>query len=160
MTPSSASAHVTGLLGLPQPVPGAISLWESLAVLESGTEWRVRFDATTRLTTVLDEKGEPLGWTKQAPGRIRQVVLPGGVKPPVCFEDKFLRRRVWIGDTEFKPVMMLEGRRRVFGDDRIRLEHRDFANEVRFRCAPELLVPGVLVAFEVYARGSGNFHRQ
>lgn len=160
MSPDSASAHVTGLLGLPQPVPGAISLWESRAVLESGAAWRVHYNTLTRLATVLDENGEPLGWTEQAARGIRQVVLPGGVKPQVFFEDKFFGRRIWIGDTAHKAVMMLEGRRRVFGDDRIRLEHRDFANEVRFRCAPELLVPGVLVAFEVYARGSGNFHRQ
>ena len=69
-------------------------------------------------------------------------------------EDTLFSRVVWLEETRYKAVMMLEGRKRVFGNDRLRLEHRDFTSEVRFRCAPELLVAGIIVAFEVY--GAGN----
>jgi hypothetical protein len=147
-SPSPASGH----LGLPAPCPGAISRWESRAVLDNESEWRVVYDAKTKLATVFNDAGETIGWTKAEPGRIRQVLLPGEVKPPVRFEDRWLGRRVWIGDTAYKPVMSLEGRKRVFGNDLIRLEHRDFASEVRFVAAPDLLVAAALVAFEVYAR--------
>jgi hypothetical protein len=147
--PSSAAS---GHLGLPAPVSGAISRWESRAVLENEEEWRVVYDAKTKLATVFNDAGETIGWTEGAGKGIRQVVLPGEVKPPVYFEDRWLGRRVWIDGVNLKPVMSLEGRKRVFGNDRIRLEHRDFASEVRFVAAPDLLVAAALVAFEVYAR--------
>ena len=149
---STEKPTVSGLLGLPEYVPGELSRAASPVIFDSALEWRVVGDVRTRLATVYDEKGEPLGWTEKAARGIRQVVLPGGVKPPVFFEDKIFSRRVWMGETAFKPVMMLEGRMRVWGDDRIRLEHRDFKSEVRFRCDPGMVVPAVLVAFEVYAR--------
>lgn len=121
-------------------------------MLDNELEWRVVYDAKTKLAMVFNESGETIGWTKQEPGRIRQVVLPGEVHPPVSFEDRWLGRWVWIDGVKFKPVMNLEGRMRVFGNERIRLEHRDFASEVRFIATPELLVAAALVAFEVYAR--------
>jgi hypothetical protein len=61
---------------------------------------------------------------------------------------------VWIDNTKHKAVMMLEGRKRVFGNERLSLEHRDFKSEVRFRCAPGLEVAAVIVAFEVYCTGN------
>jgi len=149
---SSQTSPDGGLLGLPVPVPGAISRWESRAVLDNEEEWRVVYDAKTRLATVLNAAGDVRGWTEAAGKGMRQVVLSGDRKPPVWFQDRWLSRRVWIGDEAFKPVMTLAGRKRVFGNDRIRLEHRDFASEVRFRAAPDLLVAAALVAFEVYAR--------
>lgn len=148
--PSTSPA--SGHLGLPEPCPGAISRWESRAVLDNESEWRVVFDAKTKLATVFNDAGETIGWTEKAGKGIRQVVLPGDHRPPVRFEDRWLGRRVWLGDTAYKPVMSLEGRKRAFGNDLIRLEHRDFASEVRFVAAPELLVAAALVAFEVYAR--------
>ena len=86
--------------------------------------------------------------------RIRQVVLPGNVRPPVFIEDKLFSRVVWLEEARYKAVMMLEGRKRVFGNDRLRVEHRDFTNEVRFTCVPELLVPALIVAFEIYCAGN------
>ena len=145
---------VSGLLGLPRSVPGTVSLFEADAVLDSGVSWRVSWDPRTRLAKVFDENGEALGWTEQTAKRQRQVVMANGDRPPVYMEDKLFSRAVWLEGVRFKAVMMLEGRKRVFGNDRLKLEHRDFTNEVRFRCAPELLVAAVIVAFEVY--GAGN----
>ncbi len=121
-------------------------------MLDDETEWRVVYDTKTKLATVFNAAGDAIGWTETAEKGIRQVVLPDNRRPPVFFQDRWLGRRVWIGDNAYRPVMSLDGRKRVFGDDRIRLEHRDFASEVRFRAVPELLVPAALVAFEVYAR--------
>ena len=154
MQPEKSTPLVSGLLSLPHSVPGAVARFEAEAVLDSGQTWRVTWDSRTRLAHVFDEKGESQGWTERTEKRIRQVVLPGGVRPAVFFEDKLFSRFVWLEETRYKSVMMLEGRKRVFGSDRLRLEHRDFTSEVRFRCVPELLVPAIIVAFEVY--GAGN----
>ncbi len=149
---------LSGLLGLPKAVPGMVSRFESEAVLDSGQTWRVVWDSRTKLASVFDENGQMQGWSEQSGKRRRQVVMPGDVRPPVCFEDTFFSRRVWLDGVAYKAVMMLEGRKRVFGTDRLRLEHRDFTSEVRFRCAPELLIPALIVAFEIYC--AGNCHEQ
>lgn len=154
VAPGGSEPVVSGTLGLPQPVQGAIGRYEAAATLDSGVTWRVTWDTRTRLAHVFDEKGEPLGWTEPTGKRTRQVVLANGVRPPVCIEDKWLGRLVWLDGSRCKAVMMLEGRKRVFGTDRLRLEHRDFTSEVRFRCAPELLVAAIIVAFEVYCAGN------
>ena len=154
MARDGAEPLVSGKLGLPESVPGTVSRFEAAAVFDSGVTWKVTWDCRTRLAHVFDEKGEPLGWTEQTAKHIRQIALPGGVRLPVCIEDKLFSRRVWIDATSHKAVMMLEGRKRVFGNARLRLEHRDFTSEVRFRCAPGLMVAAVIVAFEVY--GAGN----
>jgi len=160
MSGESSSSHASGTLSLPQFTAGAMHHMDCKVELDDGRTWSVQADTRTRLGTVLDESGQALGWTETGGKGTRQVVLPGGVQAPVFFQDKLFSRLVWIGDTSFKAVMMLEGPKRVFGDDRIRLEHRDFHSEVRFLCLPELLVPAVLVAFEVYARPSiGNSRR-
>ncbi len=145
---------VSGLLSLPRSVPGTVSLFEADAVLDSGATWRVSWDPRTRLAKVFDEKGEALGWTERTAKRQRQVVMANGDRPPVSFEDKLFSRIVWLEGVSCKPVMMLEGSKRIFGNNRLKLEHRDFTNEARFHCAPELLVAAVIVAFEVY--GAGN----
>jgi hypothetical protein len=148
---AEVSHSISGHISLPQPVPGTLGHVESRVKLDDEREWRVVHDSTTGLATVFDENGSALGWTVEAGKGIRQVVLPGGAEPPVFFEDRLFKHRVWIGDTALKPVMMLEGRKRVFGDDRIRVEHRDFTNEARFQCAPEFLIAGIIVAQEIYS---------
>ena len=149
---------LSGLLGLPKTVPGMVSRFESEAVLDSGQTWRVVWDSRTKLANVFDGNGGMQGWTEQSGKRLRQVVMPGDVRPPVCFEDALFSHRVLLEGVAYKAVMMLEGRKRVFGSDRLRLEHRDFTSEVRFRCVPELLVAALLVAFEIYC--AGNCHEQ
>jgi hypothetical protein len=150
------STHIGGMIGLPGLSPGTIHRMECPVTLDDERVWRVVLDMAERLVTVFDEKGEAVGWTEWSGKGVRQVVLPGEVRPPVFFQDKLFSRLVWIGDTSFKAVMMLEGRKRVFGDDRIRLEHRDFQSEARFSCLPEFLVPGIIVAAEVYAGFGGR----
>ena len=149
---------LSGLLGLPKPVPGMVSRFESEAVLDSGQTWRVVWDSRTKLANVFDGNGQMQGWSEQSGKRLRQVVMPGDVRPPVWIEDTLFSRRIWIEGASYKAVMMLEGRKRVFGSDRLRLEHRDFTSEARFRCAPELLVAALIVGFEVYC--TGNCHEQ
>lgn len=150
--PGDSTPKISGTLSLPQGTAGALHLGACRAEFDDGKIWHVRGDSKTRLCTVFDEQETALGWLEQTEKDVRQVVLPDGTRPPVWFQDKLFSRVVWIGDESFKPVMMLEGRKRVFGDDRIKLEHRDFHSEVRFHCAPGFVVPGVIVAFEVYAR--------
>ena len=119
---------------------------------EDGTTWHVRGDSESNLCTVFDGADRAIGWLEEAGKGLRQVVLPDGSRPPVSFENKLFSRQVRIGETCFRAVMMLEGRMRVFGDERIKLEHRDFHSEVRFYSAPDFLVAAVIVAYEVYAR--------
>lgn len=151
MSEASVEPPISGHISLPQPVAGTLGHVQSRVNLDDEREWRVVHDFRTGLATVFDENGSALGWTRDAPGGIRQVVLPGGAEPPVFFEDRLFKHRVWIGDTALKPVMMLEGRKRVFGDHRIRVEHRDFTSEARFQCAPEFLIAGIIVAQEIYS---------
>ena len=147
------SPKISGRLSLPSDLPdGTLHRSDCRVELDDGRLWTVRGDSRTRLCTVFDAGQQALGWLEPRKGGIRQVILPGGTEPPVRFEDRLFSHKVWIGDTPFKAVMMLEGRMRVFGDERIRIEHRDFHSEVRFHCLPEFLVPGVIVAFEIYAR--------
>ena len=144
---------ISGKLSLPSALPeGTLHRSDCRVELDDGRLWSVRGDNKTRLCTVFDADQQALGWLESRKGGLRQVILPGGIESPVSFEDRLFSHKVWIGDTPFKAVMMLEGRKRVFGDDRIRIEHRDFHSEVQFHCLPEYLVPGVLVAFEIYAR--------
>ncbi len=147
-----STPKISGTLSLPQFTPGTMHQDYCTVEFDDGKTWHVRGDTKTKLCTVFDEKEQALGWLEQAEKGVRQVVLPDGTRPPVSFQCRMFSRVVWIGDDSLKAVMMLEGRMRVFGDYRIRLEHRDFHNEVRFHCQPEFLVPGVIVAFEVYAR--------
>jgi hypothetical protein len=148
---------VSGILSLPRHVSGSISRFEADAVLDSGQKRRVTWDRKTRLAGVYDEAGDLLGWTERGEKGFRNVVLADGTRLPVAIQVKLFSRFVWIDDVKFKAVMMLEGRRRVFGNARIRVEHRDFTSEARFHCAPELEVAALIVAFEVY--GTGNCQR-
>lgn len=147
-----SSSHVGATLSLPESTPGTVHLGDCKVEFDDGRRWTVRGDTETKLAAVTDESGQSLGWLEAAEKGVRQVVLPGGGRPGVSFQKNLFSRTVLIGDTSFKAVMMLEGRKRVFGDDRIKLEHRDFHNEVRIKCLPDLAVAAVLVAFEVYAR--------
>lgn len=150
----SESPAVSGLISLPRFISGTGFRFEADAVLDSGPVRRVVWDRKTRLVTVYDENNQAMGWTERDENGFRQVVLASGERPPVWFQDKLFSRRVCIDDVKFKPVMMLEGRKRVFGNERISLEHRDFKSEARFRCAPELEVAAIIVAFEVYCAAS------
>jgi hypothetical protein len=141
---------VSGLLSLPRFITGSMSRFESDAVLDDGRTRRVAWDRKTRLATVYDENNNLLGWTERGEKGFRQVVLANGTRPPVAIQDKLFSRIIWIDDTKHKSVMMLEGSKRVFGNARLNLQHRDFSSEVRFRCVPELEVAAIIVAFEVY----------
>ncbi|HEX2749347.1 MAG TPA: hypothetical protein VHM91_15165 [Verrucomicrobiales bacterium] len=143
-----------GLVGLPRIVEGTKSRYEADVTLDDERVWKVAWDRKTKLATVYDESNTLIGWTERDPREFRQVVLASGEKPAVSMQDGWLSSVVWIDDTKHKAVMMLEGRKRVFGNERLRLEHRDFKSEVRFRCAPGLEVAAVIVAFEVYCSGN------
>lgn len=145
---------VSGLVGLPRSIDGTKSRFEADVTLDDGRAWRVTWDRQTELAHVYDQSNTLIGWTERDEKEFRQVVLSSGEKPPVAIQDKWLSRVVWIDNTKHKAVMMLEGRKRVFGNDRLSLEHRDFKSEVRFRCAPGLEVAAVIVAFEVYCTGN------
>ena len=141
---------VSGLAGLPRIVEGTKSRYEADVAMDDGRAWRVAWDRITKLATVYDESNSLIGWTERDEKNFRHVVLAGGAKPDIAIQDKWLSSVVWIEGTKHKAVMMLEGRKRVFGNERLSLEHRDFKSEVRFRCAPGLEVAAVIVAFEVY----------
>lgn len=149
------TAVISGLLSLPRGVEGELSRYESHAILDHGQVRKVMVDRKTGLVTVYDGKDDLLGWTERDAKNLRQVVLANGERPAVAIEDKLFSRVVWIEGTKHKAVMMLEGLKRVFGTERLNLEHRDFQSEVKFRCAPELEVAALIVAFEIYC--SGNY---
>ena len=74
-----------------------------------------------------------MGWTERAEKGFRHVVLANGSQPSVAIQDKLFSRLVWIDDAKHKAVMMLsKAARRVFGNARLNLEHRDFTSEIRF----------------------------
>jgi hypothetical protein len=144
------SKLLTGVVKTPQSVPGTMRRFEAEVEMKDLPGRRLAWDSKSRLATVYDEKGEILGSTERQSDGSRQVILANGIPCPVAFKDSWFSSSVWIENSKYKSVMSLEGSTRVFGNDRLRLEHRDFKSEVRFRCVPELEVAAIIVAFEVY----------
>jgi hypothetical protein len=144
---------MTGVVKAPRSLPGMVHCAEADVEMKDGPARRLTWNVKTRLISVYDENNGIIGWTERRDDGSREVVLADGRRPGVLFKGglfSFLFSYVWIGGKKFKSVMSLEGSTRVFGDDRLRVEHRDFKSEVRFRCLPELEVAAIITAFEVY----------
>ncbi len=140
---------LVGQLGL-AAWSGAFTLEWVARTMHEGPLRKVVWNKREDRYTVLDGEGTKLAWTEFRPKQGYFVVLAdGSTLPNFWIQRTWYRRyhRIWLDEIAFRPVMMLEGRVRVFGNDRLRVEHRDYKSEVIYTCDPELEMAALVVSF-------------
>ena len=140
---------LVGQLGL-AAWAGAFTLEWVAQTVHDGPLRKVVWNKRKDCYTVLDADGTKLAWTELRPKQGHFVVLAdGSTLPNFWIQRAWFRRyyRIWLDDVAFRPVMMLEGRVRVFGNERLSVEHRDFKSEVTYTCDPELEMAALVVSF-------------
>lgn len=113
----------------------------------------VEWDARADQYTVRDADGQTLAITQHGPKRTMHVQLSDGRElPDFSIQKGWLRRykAIYLADQQFRPVFMLEGRIRVFGNNTLRIEHRDFKSEVTYICDPAMEMVALIVAFLLF----------
>src|SRR5436190_18737624 len=93
--PGDSTPKISGTLSLPQFTPGMVHGADCKVEFDDGRIWSVHGDTKTKLATVFDEARQTVGWLEPAGKGVREVVLPGGGRPGMSFQEKLFSRRVW-----------------------------------------------------------------
>jgi hypothetical protein len=136
-------------------------LWEAHTVHE-GPLRAVSWDRRKDQYTVLDEQGNKLGWTEFRKPLGHVIVLSSGATLPNFHIQRgwFQRyKRIWLGATALRPAFSLEGSVRVFGNELLSVEHRDFKSDVTYICVPEMEIAALIVSFILFNTANCNGQR-
>lgn len=152
MKQADLAGKLIGRLGLVEIPKLLANRWIATTV-HDGPLRTVEWDARADQYTVRDAAGQTLAVTKHGPQRIMYVVSADGQElPDFSIQKGWLRRykAIYLADQQFRPVLMLEGRIRVFGNGNLRIEHRDFKSEVTYICDPAMEMAALIVAFLLF----------
>lgn len=147
------SHRITGKLGLARSVLALIDIYEASTEDEQGGSV-VRFDARSGQFSVRNAAGEELARTCTKPSG-EKVLLRGPERQEVegfAIEKGSFNphKYVHLRGERLRAVLMLEGRKRTFGNAFLRIDHRDFHSHVTYECEPELELPSLVLAFILF----------